>query len=329
MRIFSFLFIFFRCLNTFSCSDYLMPYDFECRAQDHYQKISTEFKIYSITITDLKGFKIPKAIGKNSYYSSKNDLLNKTELTLSQNKEWQKWINGQDFIGHLNFFYLEINDILELHKILSDNNSLFDFGSDAGKLRMNNRETNPKKSIACNEKILDQNFIETFSNCDLKSIEGYPLLNLENIKLCPDLNYYSADLSFYKGASIKAELNRWIIELNDMLFQYKNNRTSIGVSPYHFLADMRRWFLALKPFNSKNEQVIDALIDYAVNMLNLPAIPLNETSTPFYSSVNENREVSLKKINATLVFFETCLFETKTQLISSECNPLPKLKHPL
>lgn len=299
----------------------MKPYNFECKSQDRFRSLTTEFKTYSITMSDLKGFKIPKAIGNLSYFSAKNDFLNHSEV-LSQNKEWQIWNNGQKFINNLSPVYLEFSDILKLHKNLFASKSFIDFGSDAGKLRTNNGETNPKVSMKCSDRVLNEKLFNTLIDYDLKSDEGYPLLSLKNINECEDKKYSSADLYFYKGASMKIELTRWMVDLNDMIARYENGNAPTDFSPYNYLSDMRRWFLAIKPFNSGNEQVIDTLIDYSSKRLQLPPLPFNDPTNPIFLTVTENRNSTIKKLQETLNFFEGCLFETKTKLISSECSSL-------
>ena len=317
-----FLFIALFCLNAFACTDAMKAYEYECKIQDRYLSLSNQFNTLAINMTDLKGFKIPRALGKLSYFSAKNDLLNHSEVTLSQNHDWQNWNNGQKFINNLNPIFLGLNDILKLHKNLFSGKNFLDVGSDIGKIRTNNGETNPKVNLNCKDKILNQNLFNMIADYDLKSVEGYPLLSLDNIVACNDSVTLSADLYFYKGASIKIELNRWLVDLNDMLSRYEKGEMSFDVSPVNYLSDMRRWFLAIRPFSAGNEQVIDALIDYSSKRIRLPSLPLNDSIFPIYLSVSENRASTIKKLDETLKFFEGCLFEHKMKLISPECSVL-------
>lgn len=316
MRISLLLLIITSCSNVFACSEVLKPYAQECQMQDRYQKLYKEFDARSINMNDLKGFKIPRALGKHSYHSAKNDLLNHSETTLPKNRDWQVWSNGQKFINELNPTYLEFSDLIKLHK------NLFAGKSDLGKLRTSNGETNPKLKLSCGDKILNNKTFNLLFEYDLKSIDGYPFLILGNVKPCDDKNFSSADLYFYKGASVKKELMRWLTDLNDMISRYEAEIAPIDFGPYNYLSDMRRWFLAIRPFNMGNEEVAGALIDYAANRLQLPPLSLGDLAAPIYLSVSENREDTLAKIQDTLVFFEGCLFENKMKLISSECSPL-------
>jgi hypothetical protein len=320
MRIILLFFILLVCNNAFACSDAMKLFNFECKLQDRFELLSTEFNTYSTTITDLKGFKIPKAIGKISYFSAKNDFLNHSELTLSHNFVWQIWNNGQKFINNLSSVYIEFKDILKLHNALFASKGLIIVGPEAGKLRSDSGETNPKISMSCNDKVLNEKLFNTLFAYDLQSVEDFPLLTLENIILCKDTNYYSADLYFYKGASIKIEITSWMLDLNDMLARYENGTAPNDLSPYNYFSDMRRRFLAIKPFNAGNEQVVDALLDYSTKRLQLPPMELNDFVTPIYLTVTENRNATVIKLKETLDFFEGCLFETKTKLISSECS---------
>jgi len=296
----------------------------ECKAQDRYQKLFNEFsKDYSIKMTNLKGFKIPRSVNLASYYSSKNDFLNNSEATLSQNKDWQVWNNGQNFINELSPVYLEFATITKLHKNLFSTKSFLNGTGDFGKLRTNNRETNPKTVLSCADKVLDDNIFNLLADYDLKSNEGYPLLRLENINVCDDdENISSADLYFYKGASVKTELVRWLNDLNDMLSRYESATAPLDISPYNYLSDMRRWFLAIRPFNMGNEEVAAALTDYAINRLELSPIAYSDSISPVYLTVPENREITANKVQESLNFFEGCLFETKTNLVSPECSSL-------
>ncbi|MBC7539171.1 MAG: hypothetical protein H7281_10145 [Bacteriovorax sp.] len=322
MRIILLFFISLGCNNAFACSDAMKPFTFECKAQDRFELLSTGFKTYSTNMSDLKGFKIPKAIGKSSYYFAKNDLLNHSEFTLSRNLDWLVWNNGQKFINNLSSVYIEFKDILKLHNALFASKGLIIVGPEAGKLRSDSGETNPKVSMSCSDKVLNGKLFNTLFDYDLQSVEDFPLLTLENIILCKDTNYYSADLYFYKGASIKIEITRWMQDINDMLARYENGNAQTDLSPYNYFSDMRRWFLAIKPFNAGNEQVVDALLDYSTKRLQLPPLELNDLVTPIYLTVRENRDATVNKLKETLDFFEGCLFETKTKLISSECSAI-------
>lgn len=316
------LFSTLSCFNAFACSEALRPYEEECKAQDRYQKLLSEFKTYSIDMNNLKGYKIPKAIGKNPYFSSKNELLNYSEAVLPKNKDWQVWSNGQKFINDLSPILLEYSDIPKLHKSLFAGKSFFSSPGDLGKLRSNSAQTNPKITLTCFSKVLNDKNIELLSDYDLKSAEGYPLLSLENINGCEDQSISSAELYYYKGASVKTELVRWINDLNDMIYRYESASAPADFGPYHYLSDMRRWFLAIKPFQSGNEEVVAAILDYTAKRLQLTPLSLGDLAAPVFLSVDENRKGTLNKIHETLTFFEGCLFETKTKLVSSECSSL-------
>ena len=196
---------------------------------------------------------------------------------------------------------LEYRDLLKMHKSLFEGKILFSHHPDIGKLRVENGETNPKMIFTCEDKKLNQSLLNLLDDYDLQSNEGYPLLVLEKTKQCADKNFYSSTLVFYKGASIKIELNRWLVDFNDTLARYETNNDQYNIAPYKYLADMRRWFLVLKPFNFGNEEVVDTLVDYACNRLQLPRISLNENVSPIFLSVLENRNLSIKNFNAPFV----------------------------
>lgn len=322
MRIVVLIGLLISSLSGFACTEVLRPYIDECQAQDRFLKLTTEFKSLSINITELKGFKIPKALGKSSYYSSKNDFLNHSEAALSKNKDWQLWNNGQNFINELNPINIDLFDITRLHKNIYAGKSFFSTPAEVGKLRINYGITNPKIIFSCSEKVLSENLSNLLSDYDLKSAEGYPLLTLQNIKTCDDKNFSSADLLFYKGASVKIELARWLIDMNDMLYRYENGSAPSDFGPYKYLSDMRRWFLAIRPFAEGNDEVASALMDYAAKRLQLAPLSLSDTPNPIFQNFLENRENTLRKVKETLVFFEGCLFDTKTKVIASECSSL-------
>ena len=308
--------------NTLACLSVLKPFDLECKAQDRYQRLSDEFSKFSVSITDLKGFKIPKAIGLINFYANKNELLNQTDKTLLNNKQWLIWNNGQKYINSMSSISVEIDDVLNLHKALFTTNFLQDFNSDLGKLRINSAQTNPKIFLNCDDKILNDQIFDVLKVYDLKNEEGYPYLAIENVSGCDNKNYSSGELIYFKGASVKIELIRWLVDLNDMISRYENKNADQELSPLNYLSDMKRWFLALRPFNQGNEEVVDALIDYALKRLHLPVSQSHASIPIIYLSAENNRTETVKQLQAELTFFEGCLFEYKTKLISSECSSL-------
>jgi len=300
----------------------LKPFNIECKNQDRYQKLSDEFNKYSISINELKGYKIPKAIGLINFYANKNDLLNHTNKTLAATKQWLIWNNGQKYINMMSSVSIEMIDILKLHKALFATSFFQDIGSELGKLRTNSGQTNPKIFFNCDDKILNDQIFEVLKNYDLKNQEGYPYLTIENIAECDNKNYSSGELKYFKGSSVKIELKRWLIDLNDMMARYENLNADQEISPLNYLSDMKRWFLAIRPFNQGNDEVVDALMDYAFKRLHLPALQGYTTLPIIYLSAANNRAETFKKLQEQITFFEGCLFEVKTKLISSECSSI-------
>jgi hypothetical protein len=117
-------------------------------------------------------------------------------------------------------------------------------------------------------------------------------------------------------------MNRWLTDFNDMLSRFETQNAPAELSPYFYLADMSRWFLALQPFSSGNAEVIQALMDYATTRLELPALTTIELDSSPFTTVSENRNNTLDKLKENLTFLEGCLFETKTKPISLECSVL-------
>jgi hypothetical protein len=294
-------------------------FPFECKAQNRAGKIASDLASHSIVMTDLKGYKIPRALGKIPYVAGRREFLNSPERTLKYNRDWLVWNNGQSAIKDLNPVYVDYNDILNLHAGIFSNNVFFNFVPEPGKLRTGNAETNPETFLSCDSRVLDDKTYDVLFDYDLRSLEGYPLLEIEDVTLCKDKNYSSATLIYYKEASIKAEFLRWVIDFNDTLYRYETLNTDGLLSPYAYLADMRRWFLALKPFNDGNAEVVDALIDYATTRLNLPPLNLNDSINPIFLPAEEYRSRAENKISDTLSFFDGCLFEVETKYISPEC----------
>lgn len=322
MQIFFLLFTFIVTSSTFACDEVMKSFKLECTTQDNYHNLVDEFNKFSVSVNDLKGFKIPKAIGESSYSIAKTDLLNHTRLVLTQNGQWNTWLTGQNFIKTISPLYIEANDILNLYDVLFPNNNFSINELTFGRLRSSSGLPDPTITFSCADKTLSINLYNLLYQYDLKNSEGYPLLQITNTHYCDSKNYKSATLYFLKNASVPLELNRWILDFNDMLSRYENNNSDNLLAPYDYLADMRRWFLALRPFNIGNEEVVNALIDYATNRLNLPPFPGYNSNLAMFLSVEENREESKKRMQESLSFFQECLYETKIKLISPECSAI-------
>ncbi len=320
MRNLFFFFTFILTSSSFACDEAMKAFQSECKAQDHYQSLINDFNKYSIFPTDLKGFKIPKAIGNSSYNAKKDDLLNRTASSLLQHQQWAIWNNGQNFIKNLSLISLETSDILKLHKALFSTSVLSDSEADLGKLRASGGLTDPKLTFSCDDQLLNDKLYDILSHYDLKNYEGAPLLRIDNVQACDDRNFSSANVYFLKSSGIPHEINRWVLDFSDMLSLYEKVESTNKIAPFNYLADMRRWFLALRPFNRGNEEVIDTLIDYATKRLHLPPLPSNDYNLAIFLSVSENQEQYTNKINDSLSFFENCLQETKLKTPSPECS---------
>lgn len=309
--------IFFVAFNSFACTEAMKAFEFECKVQDRYNKLSEEFTKNKIMAANIKGFAIPRALGKTKYFASKNDLLNHTEATLAADKDWTAWKSGQKFLEKFTAPIIEYNDITKLHK------TMFSGQTEAGKVRTNFGETNPKIHYSCNDNLITDEVSSVLDRYDVESVEGYPLLSLENLDQCEGKKNYSADLVFYKGASMKTELKSWINDFNDMLGRYTadNSNEKNLTSPYAFLADMKRRFLAIHPFVAGNELLANMLIEYATKKVILPSVPTSNAND-ILLSLEENRQESKKSIEDNLTFFENCLYETKVNFVSPQCTSL-------
>lgn len=307
--------------KTFACTDAMKPYAFECKAQDKYTKLSQEYLKNHIPVTSIKGFVIPRALGKASYFSSKNEFLNETETTLANNKDWISWNAGQKFIAGFDRVFLDLSDVLKLHKTMF---STFEFG--AGRIRTSFGETNPTYHFSCNDQLLDDNSTFMIENFDVKSNEGYALLKLDNLVVCEDHKNFSGDLIFYKGASMKMELKSWIADFNDMVLRYSAQTTennTMTISPYQYLSDMKRWFISIHPFTRGNELVANVLIDYATEKLQLPPLALIYSHS-YLKTIADNRAETLEATQDSLNLLENCLYETKVNLVSPQCSSFIK-----
>lgn len=316
MRLILLLLTFLAASTCLACSEALVPFDLECKAQDKFNKLASEFSKSNINITQLKGFAIPRILGNLKFFSAKNDFLNHTQPTLNKNVDWQAWKNGQKFIEESTSPFLDYTDIIKLHKVTFSGNL------DAGRIRTNFGLTNPKAHFSCEDKVINEEISDLLYRYDVKSSEGYPLLVLENIKPCEDKENYSADLRFYKGASMKTELKSWLADFNDSLIRYSTNDGSADMpSPYAFLADMQRRFIAIHPFSMGNELLANLLIDYAAQRLALPSIAIFQPNS-ILLNLDQNRLAIKKSVEDNLTFFENCLFEIKVGPISPQCNTL-------
>jgi fido (protein-threonine AMPylation protein) len=306
--------------KSYACTEAMKPYTVECKAQDKFTKLTEDYLKNQSSVDSIKGFVIPRALGKTNYFSAKNELLTQTETTLEKNKDWIAWSAGQKYMSDFHSAFLEFNDILKLHKIMFS--APFDFS--AGKIRTSFGETNPVFHINCSDQLLNDNAELLLENYDIKSNEGYALLELQNIANCADKKSYSGDLVFYKGASMKMELKSWVADFNDMLNRYyyqTADDTLLPVSPYEYLADMKRWFIAIHPFSKGNELMANVLIDYATERLQLPPLSLIYPHA-YLKSAKENRAETLEATQDSLIFLENCLYETKVKLVSPQCTTL-------
>lgn len=305
----------FAGTGSFACTETLKPFETECRMQDQWNKLTIEYLKENVSINRVKGYAIPRAIGQIPFHQNKNDFLNKPETILTKNKDWQAWNNGQKFFSKYQPVYLELTDVLRLHK------SMFENMREAGKLRIHSGETNPIKHYSCTEKMINDQVAALLEDYDVKSTEGYPLLNLENAVLCEDNKSYAGDVIFYKGASMKVELKSWLAEYNDMIERYISHPGSVITPPIAFLSDMKRWFLAIHPFTDGNEALVNILIDYAGKKLELPPIMSNGIHSHLMNA-GANRTTILNTTQESIKLLESCLYDIKVKFISPHCSPM-------
>lgn len=197
--------------------------------------------------------------------------------------------NTPKFILNLSPLLIDIADVTKLETFLSENK--------IGKLRTNNAEIHPTITYSCEDEKLTGDVIALLNDYDLTNDEGYPLLSLKEIISCKDRkDIKGGKIVFFKNASVKVELNRWIVDFNDTLNRFEKGER-LEVSPYHYLADMRRWFVALAPFSNGNEAVADALLFYATKRLHLPTIaPAKEIT--FLQTLEQSRKEVIDQIKS-------------------------------
>jgi hypothetical protein len=301
--------------HAFACTEAMQPFKTECAAQDLWNRLTLEYQKSNVSINDVKGFAVPRAIGNKNFFESKNDFLNHSETALPQNKDWLAWTKGKKFFNENDPVFLEVGDVLKLHK------AMFSGTIDAGRLRVVFGETNPKYTFSCEDKVLTKETSDLFENFDIKSSEGYSLLELKNTLLCQDGKTYSADVVFYKGASMKTELKSWLADYNDMMNRYAHDAPMLLTPPFAYLADMKRWFLAIHPFTFGNELIANVLIEYASAKIELPPL-ISVNNYSYLMGLNENRSKTLKATQESLSFLETCLFDIKTNFVAPQCSSL-------
>jgi len=309
--------------NVIACDTVMKDYTLECNYQDHFNKLKENFKVYNTNPLTLKGHILPYALGDKNYNAKKNEYLNHSNENLESNQQWITWQNSQVAISKLNPIILEVGDILKLHTRIFSTKSIGDiFNSKLGKLRTGNAEVNPTISYSCEDGKITDDTVALMGQYDLKTSEGYPLLALKDISTCKDLkNTKSGKLIFYKNASVASELNRWLVDFNDALLRYEMNK-DMEASPFQYLADMRRWFIALSPFSIGNENVVEALIQYASHRLHLPPLAKAPQGEPILTEREEHRKQVITRMKESLIFFESCLYETKVKVISEQCRSL-------
>lgn len=317
------LILFLYSANVLACTDAFKNLPEECKLQERYQKMRDDFKKISINIHDIQKYKLSRALSPKEINGQKNKFAFNAKQALEKNEEWHLWQNAQNAIAELNVVYLSVNDIQNIHKsIFGKKTFLNNVTSDAGKLRLNQGITNPRESIHCEDGKLDVELLEQFTQFDLTSSENYPLLELEDIKTCPNGTTYSAQVVYYKGASVKQELLRWVNDYNDMLIRFEKGHPPAGESPLTYMADMRRWFTAIAPFGSGNTEVANALTDYFMKRLDFYPLPLKDLNGPHLMKPDKHRESFVHKSRAVLTELETCLYENKVKPISADCSIL-------
>jgi len=228
--------------NVFSCDEKLRDYIFECQYQDKFNNLKNDFSKYEKNPLSIKGHLLPHVLGNKDYYANKNEYLNHSKEHLKSNQTWQTWTKMQNYITKLNPMSISITDIVKLQSKLINSKS-------SGRLRIGNAEINPSIMYSCEDDKINNDVIYLINNYDLMTEEGYPLLKLENISECKNSkNLKSGKIIFYKNAAVRSELNRWVVDFNDTLQRYENKET-LDISPYQYLSDMRRWFMAISPFS--------------------------------------------------------------------------------
>ena len=318
-----FLYSAFLSAEVMACTEAFKNLPEECMLQDRFQKMRDDFKKISINIQDVQKYKLSRALSPKVISGQKNKFAINPKQALEKNEEWHLWQNAQTAISDLNVVYLSVNDIQNIHKnIFGKKSFLNNLTSEAGKLRVNHGITNPREPIHCEEGKLDVELLEQLTQFDLTSNESYPLLELEEIKVCPNGTTYSAQVVYYKGASIKQELQRWVNDYNDMLIRFEKGQVTTGESPLTYMADMRRWFTAIAPFVSGNGEVANALTDYFMQRLDFYPLPLKDLNGPHLMKPAKHRESFVQKSRAVLKDLETCLYENKVKPVSSDCSIL-------
>lgn len=315
--------IFMTSSASFACSDNLKNHPEECKQQDRYLRLKADLAKYSIKVEQLSGYALSRALGSEVLTQIKGKSTQPLSSNELQSPELLKWQNGQKFIQSLNTIYLQPQDVLKLHKSLFSSKGLIaTVGTDAGKLRTSQGITNPREHFSCQDNVLNEATLTYLGDPDLRSVENYPLLEIENVLPCPGAKgAYSGTLVYYKGASMKEELTRWLNDYNDMLIRFEKGMAE-DITPTAYMADMRRWFLAIAPFSYGNLEVANALADYFMFRLQLFPVPMKDLKSSHLQEVEQSREQVKTRAKDTLSFIETCLYENKVRPVSPLCGSL-------
>lgn len=321
MKILWSIFFFINSISILACSDIMRSYPIECNLQDKFQKLESELKKIFIDINHVNGTFIPFTITDQVYNKSINDLLSPQEK-VKMKSDILAMLKVESLVKRNYGPILTADDLNRYHGIFASFNkssAAFDLSND--KFRTLNGLTNPRTKISCDEEFLNNDFDKLIGFYDLETIDGYPLLLIENVKNCENDFYQSGEIVFYKGPSVKNEMNRWLTEFNDTIRRYKNNQI-IEISPYEYFADMYRWFLAIHPYQEFNENVAKSTLIWAAINLQLPLPQIDDQIFPFLRTRDQNRKLSLEKINHELNFLSDCLIEYNKKLVSPGCKQI-------
>lgn len=310
-----------KAIPIYACSDILLSYPVECIIQDKFQTLDDEYQKKSIDFNHLIGNYYSFAISDRIYNKNQKNIIESLSNPQVKNNILAM-LKIESTIKRNPGPFLTVEDLNRFHAIFSIyNNSPGTFDISNDRFRTTSGITNPRNKINCEDNYSKKDLENNTRFYDLETIDGYLLIDIQNINKCTNETYQSGEVVFYKGPSIKYEMNRWLVEFNDTILRYKNYQT-IDVSPYEYLADMHRWFLAIHPYQNFNENVAKAILIWASINLEIPLPQINDEVSPFLKTKIQNRSQSLEKINDELIFLSSCLNDYNNLNVSAKCTEL-------
>lgn len=294
--------------QCFACESYLQAYKDDCLMADQFQSLKEDYDHYKVDPIKLRLTILPLIYGEAAFNSNKYSII--IDLQKNQNPFINSFISTFSLIKNLNQSNLTSDHIASIHKSISTNSP--------GKFRSFFGITKPKELFTCNTNFIDQNQLNFLKNSDLLDDENMPLVEIESSKACVEANRYQVEVSFVKGAKVKSELDRWLIDFNDALNRYEQ-QLPMNQNPNEYIIHMSRWFMAIHPFADRNEEVAYFLAYYATNRLKLSPLYIDPKTKFYLLSGKDTNQVIINSTKEKFKNYQNCLFEILDTHLSEEC----------